>query len=75
MFGRKGISGSLIGGIKSCEECLELCAKHGILPETKTVLTDKIDWVFDQLNNSSNPDGVRYVLDIQASIAAGFVPK
>jgi len=47
MFQRKGISGSLIGGIKSCEEVLELCAKHNILPETETVLTDKIDWVFD----------------------------
>jgi len=54
---------------------LELCAKHSILPETETVLTDKIDWVFEQLNNGSNPDGIRYVIDIQASIAAGFVPK
>jgi len=47
MFNRKSIAGSLIGGIKSNEEVLELCSKHNILPETTTVLTDKIDWVFD----------------------------
>jgi hypothetical protein len=48
---------------------LDLCAKHNILPECETVLADKIDWVFEQLNNASaNPEGKRYVLDIQASI-------
>ena len=75
MFNRQAIAGSLIGGIKSNEEVLELCAKHNILPETETVLTDKIDWVYEKLNSGSNPDGVRYVIDIQKSIAAGFVPK
>jgi len=47
MFNRKSISGSLMGGIASCEEMLELCAKHNISPETETVLTDKIDWVYE----------------------------
>ena len=47
MFNRQAIAGSLIGGIKSNEEVLELCAKHNILPETETVLTVKIDWVYE----------------------------
>jgi uncharacterized zinc-type alcohol dehydrogenase-like protein len=75
MFNRKAVAGSLIGGIKSNEEVLALCAKHNILPETETVLTDKIDWVFEQLNKGSNPEGKRYVIDIHGSIKAGFVPK
>ena len=47
MFNRKTISGSFNGGMKAQEEVLELCAKHNILPETETVLADKIDWVFE----------------------------
>jgi alcohol dehydrogenase (NADP+) len=47
MFNRKTITGSFTGGIKAQEEVLELCAKHNILPETETVLADKIDWVFE----------------------------
>lgn len=71
MLNRQSISGSLIGGIKANEEILALCAKHNILPEIEIVLSDRIDEIYNKLNNESNPDGVRYVLDIQGSIAAG----
>ena len=37
---RKTVSASHIGGIKATEECLELCAKHGILPDTHMVTAD-----------------------------------
>ena len=31
--GRKTMTGSHIGGIKATEECLQLCADHGIVPD------------------------------------------
>jgi uncharacterized zinc-type alcohol dehydrogenase-like protein len=74
MFKRQTIAGSLIGGIKSTQEMLELCSKHQIWPETETIKADKIDWAFEQLA-TSNKDAIRYVIDIQASIADGYVPK
>jgi len=66
IFGRKSIAGSLIGGIKSTEECLEFCAKHNILPDCQTVTAKQIDWVFNELSHS-NKDGLRYVLYIKKS--------
>jgi len=69
MFGRKSIAGSLTGGIKATEELLELCAKHNILPDCETITASKINWVWDQLvGESSNKDGIRYVIDIKASL-------
>ena len=64
---RKIISGSHIGGIKATEECWELCAKHGIVPECEIVTADKIDWAWEQLS-TTNKDGVRYVLDVKKSM-------
>jgi uncharacterized zinc-type alcohol dehydrogenase-like protein len=74
MFNRQTISGSLIGGIKATQECLDFCAKHQIWPDAQVIKSDQIDWAFEQLA-TSNKDGVRFVIDIQASIAAGHVPK
>jgi len=34
---RNSLAGSHIGGIKATEECLELCAGHGILPEVQHI--------------------------------------
>jgi len=34
---RKSISGSLIGGIGTTEECIEFCHKHDIYPDTQLV--------------------------------------
>ena len=67
IFGRKSVTGSHIGGIKATEECLELCAKHNIVPDCETIKSDKIDWAWEQLQN--NKDGIRYVIDIAASKA------
>ena len=43
MFGRKAIAGSLIGGIKNTQECVDFCAKHNIYPDCETVTADKIN--------------------------------
>ena len=67
MFQNQAIAGSLIGGVKETQECLDLCAKHQIWPDCETVTADKIDWCWEQLNGA-NKDGVRYVIDIKASL-------
>jgi len=43
IFGRHSVAASLIGGIESTEECLALCAKHNILPDTVTVTANQLD--------------------------------
>lgn len=70
MIPRKKIAGSIIGGIKATEECLELCAKAQIFPDVQLIEADKIDWAWDQLmGEGGNKDGVRYVIDIKKSLA------
>ena len=64
--GRKSITGSLIGGIKNTEECIEFCNKHNIYPEIEVIEANKITWAFEQIQDT-NKDGVRYVIDIEAS--------
>jgi len=77
MMHRKSISGSHIGGIKNTEECLELCAKHNILPDCQTITASQIDWAWDQLvGEGGNKDGVRYVIDVKKSLEdSSFMPK
>jgi len=67
LFQRKSIAGSLIGGIKNTEACLEFCAKHGITPDVQLIEAKEIDWAWDQLV-TINKDGVRYVIDIKKSL-------
>jgi uncharacterized zinc-type alcohol dehydrogenase-like protein len=75
MFNRKSVAGSLIGGIKATEECLEVCAKHNIVPDVHLIQAKEIDWAWDQLINI-NKDGVRYVIDISKSMEdQAFLPK
>lgn len=74
MFARKSISGSIIGGMKATQECVDFCHKHNIYPDCQTVTADKLDWVWEELDKS-NAAGLRYVIDIKASLASDFVPK
>lgn len=72
---RKGVAGSLVGGIANTEEMLALCAQHQIFPDCEMVEAKQIDWVWDQLA-TSNKDGVRYVIDVKKSLAdPEFVAK
>jgi len=77
MFKRQKIGGSLIGGIKATEECLDLCAKHGIYPDIHLIEAKEIDWAWQELiGPAGNKDGVRYVIDIKKSLEnKDFVPK
>jgi len=67
MMGRLSIAGSLIGGIKETQEVLDMCFKHGIYPDCKMVEAKDIDDCWAQLQ-SSNADGLRYVIDIKKSL-------
>ena len=75
MFRRNTVTGSHIGGIKATEECLELCAKHGILPDVQHIKASEIDWAWNELV-TQNPDGIRYVIDVKKSLEdKEFMPK
>lgn len=75
MMNRWSICGSLIGGIKDTQECVDLCFKHKIYPDCKMIEAKDIQWAWDQLNGA-NPDGVRYVIDIKKSLEnKDFLPK
>ena len=72
---RKGVAGSLVGGIANTEEMLELCAKHQIFPDCAMVEAKEIDKCWDILA-TANKDGIRYVIDIKKSLQdSDFVPK
>ena len=67
LFRRINISGSLIGGMKDTQECLDFCSKNNIKPLTSMVTADKIPEVYEKLT-AKNDQIVRYVLDIQNSL-------
>ena len=77
MMKRQKIAGSLIGGIKATEECLEVCAKHSIYPDVQVIEAKDIDWAWQQLiGPSGNKDAVRYVIDVKKSLEnKNFLPK
>lgn len=74
MAERKTVASSHIGGNRAIEKLLDLCAKHGIAPDTQMITADKLDWAYEQL--SYNKDGLRYVIDIKKSMEnEDFMPK
>ncbi|WP_417335152.1 NAD(P)-dependent alcohol dehydrogenase [Halobacteriovorax marinus] len=64
IFGRRRISGSLIGGVKETQEVLDFCAEHGILPEVETITALEINKAWESLQKS-NP-AHRYVIDMNS---------
>jgi len=66
MMGRKSIAGSLIGGMKALQECVDFCFKHDIYPDIEIVDAGEIERVYLALEKS-NSSGIRYVLDIENS--------
>ena len=74
MAKRQSIAGSIVGGIKNTQGCLEFCKKHNLMPDTKMVTAKEIDTVWAELSKS-NADGTRYVIDIEKSKAdTTFLP-
>lgn len=51
VFGNRGVSASLIGGIAQTQEVLDFCAKHNIHPECEMINMQDINDAFDRLEN------------------------
>jgi len=49
LFGRKKLSGSLIGGIAETQEMLEFCAEHGITSDAETIPMQKVNEAYERL--------------------------
>ena len=72
---RRTLAASHIGGIKNTAEVLELCAKHGLIPDVELITADQLDWAWDKLNTGT-AKGKRYVIDIKESLKnPDFLPK
>jgi len=66
MMKRVSIAGSLIGGLPETQECMDFCAKHNIIPDTKVIKADELDSVYTALSQK-NDSIIRYVLDVAGS--------
>jgi alcohol dehydrogenase (NADP+) len=52
LFGRKSLSGSLIGGIPETQEMLDFCGKHNITSDVEVIPIQKINEAYDRLLKS-----------------------
>ncbi|MCX5620002.1 alcohol dehydrogenase catalytic domain-containing protein [Bombella sp. ESL0378] len=62
VYGRRRITGSLVGGIRETQELLNFCARKNILPDTKTVAMQDINDVFKELEKGDTH--YRFVIDM-----------
>ena len=52
LFGRRSLSGSLIGGIAETQEMLDFCGKHGITSDVEVIPAQQIDEAYERLLRS-----------------------
>jgi uncharacterized zinc-type alcohol dehydrogenase-like protein len=52
LFGRKSVSGSLIGGIAETQEMLDFCGEHGITADVETIPIQKINEAYERMLTS-----------------------
>ena len=52
LFGRKSLSGSLIGGIAETQEMLDFCAEHSITSDVEIIPIQKINEAYERLLKS-----------------------
>lgn len=62
VFGRRHISGSLIGGIAETQEMLDFCARMNVLPECEMIRMDQINEAFERMQRSDVR--YRFVIDM-----------
>jgi uncharacterized zinc-type alcohol dehydrogenase-like protein len=63
LFGRKSISGSLIGGIAETQEMLDFCGEHGITSDVEIIPIQKINEAYERMLKSD----VKYRFSIDMS--------
>jgi uncharacterized zinc-type alcohol dehydrogenase-like protein len=49
LFGRKSVSGSLIGGIAETQEMLDFCGEHGITADVEIIPIQKINEAYERM--------------------------
>ena len=52
LFGRRSLSGSLIGGIAETQEMLDFCGRHGITADVEVIPIQKINEAYERLLKS-----------------------
>ena len=52
LFGRKSLSGSLIGGIAETQEMLDFCAEHKIVSDVEVIPIQKINEAYERMLRS-----------------------
>lgn len=52
IFGRKSLSGSLIGGIAETQEMLDFCGQHDITADVEIIKMDQVNEAFERLERS-----------------------
>jgi alcohol dehydrogenase (NADP+) len=62
IYGRRSLSGSLIGGIKETQKMLDFCGKHNITSDIELIPIQKIDEAYDRLVKSDVK--YRFVIDM-----------
>lgn len=62
LFGRRSLSGSVIGGIAETQEMLDFCGKHGITSDIELIPIQSINEAFDRLEKGDVK--YRFVIDM-----------
>jgi uncharacterized zinc-type alcohol dehydrogenase-like protein len=62
VFSRRGIAGSLIGGIAETQEMLDFCARHGITSDIEMIRIQDINEAYDRLLKADVK--YRFVIDM-----------
>jgi alcohol dehydrogenase (NADP+) len=62
IYGRRSLSGSLIGGIKETQEMLDFCGEHNITADIELIQIQDIDRAYDRLVKSDVK--YRFVIDM-----------
>jgi alcohol dehydrogenase (NADP+) len=68
IYGRRSLSGSLIGGIKETQEMLDFCGKHNITADIELIQIQQINEAYDRLVKSDVK--YRFVIDMNSLHAA-----
>ncbi len=63
IFGRKTLSGSLIGGIQETQEMLDFCAEHGIVSDIELIPVAQVNEAYERMMR--NDVRYRFVLDLK----------
>ena len=67
IFGRKSVSGSLIGGIKETQEMLDFCGEHNITSDVEIIPIQKVNEAYERLVKSD----VKYRFSIDMASLKG----